>query len=320
MADEEGLAVEEREGEEVPPTVWPVQVIDINACEPDEDNPNEQNLQVFNALVEGIKKDGFLEPLLVVPLGNDKYRIVGGEHRWRAGLAAGLSEVTAAIVDPDIWDADMRKVKMVRMNAVRGNLDPEKFTKLWERLKRRYEPDTLQQMLGFGGRDTALNKLIKDMRRSLPPGARSELDRRKDKISSIGDLVAVVQSLFTRYGDTVPYHFILFAFGEKTHLMVRAEDETFQPVANLADWCAMYRVKLDEVLARLTGDELVRLDALDDEALEQEVRALGGTTEQGEEDESDLVWLDEEDILSEDGVLSNGDSAEGAALEEVSVE
>ena len=50
----------------------------------------------MQSLVESIKSEGILQPLLVRPVGK-KYEVVAGERRYRAALEAGLAEVPATI-------------------------------------------------------------------------------------------------------------------------------------------------------------------------------------------------------------------------------
>ncbi|NMC55636.1 MAG: ParB/RepB/Spo0J family partition protein [Eubacteriaceae bacterium] len=48
-------------------------------------------------LSESIKTHGVLQPLIVVPQNNGKYKIVAGERRWRAATKAGLKTVPVII-------------------------------------------------------------------------------------------------------------------------------------------------------------------------------------------------------------------------------
>jgi ParB family chromosome partitioning protein len=50
----------------------------------------------MQSLVESIKSEGILQPLLVRPVGK-KYEVVARERRYRAALEAGLTEVPATI-------------------------------------------------------------------------------------------------------------------------------------------------------------------------------------------------------------------------------
>ncbi len=48
-------------------------------------------------LADSIRVHGVLQPILVRPLGKDKYELIAGERRWRASQLAGLKQVPAII-------------------------------------------------------------------------------------------------------------------------------------------------------------------------------------------------------------------------------
>ena len=48
-------------------------------------------------LTESIKVQGVVQPIVVRPIGMDRYEIVAGERRWRAAQAAGLKSIPAVI-------------------------------------------------------------------------------------------------------------------------------------------------------------------------------------------------------------------------------
>lgn len=52
----------------------------------------------MQSLVDSVKKDGILQPLLVRPVG-DKYELVAGERRYRAAQEVGLTEVPVTVRD-----------------------------------------------------------------------------------------------------------------------------------------------------------------------------------------------------------------------------
>ncbi len=63
---------------------------------------SDQPRKIFNdekieELSESIKAHGVLQPLIVVPANNGKYKIVAGERRWRAAAKAGLKTVPVII-------------------------------------------------------------------------------------------------------------------------------------------------------------------------------------------------------------------------------
>jgi ParB family transcriptional regulator, chromosome partitioning protein len=53
------------------------------------------------ALTASVRELGILQPVLVRPLGDDRYELVAGERRWRAAKRAGLPSVPAIVRDVD---------------------------------------------------------------------------------------------------------------------------------------------------------------------------------------------------------------------------
>ena len=53
------------------------------------------------ALTASVRELGVLQPVLVRPLGDDRYELVAGERRWRAAKRAGLPSVPAIVRDVD---------------------------------------------------------------------------------------------------------------------------------------------------------------------------------------------------------------------------
>jgi ParB family chromosome partitioning protein len=55
------------------------------------------NDEKISELSESIKTHGVLQPLIVVPVEDGKYKIVAGERRWRAAKRAGLETIPVLI-------------------------------------------------------------------------------------------------------------------------------------------------------------------------------------------------------------------------------
>ncbi len=78
----------------------------------------------MQALVESVKKDGVLQPILVRPVG-DKYELVAGERRYRAAQAAGLTDIPAVVREM----SDSEAVRFALMeNLQREDLNPVEET------------------------------------------------------------------------------------------------------------------------------------------------------------------------------------------------
>lgn len=75
----------------------------------------------LDELAASIKSQGLIQPILVRPVGNDRYEIIAGERRWRASQIAGLREVPVLIREiPDDAALAMALIE----NIQREDLNP----------------------------------------------------------------------------------------------------------------------------------------------------------------------------------------------------
>jgi ParB family chromosome partitioning protein len=85
----------------------------------------------FAELVESVRRDGIVQPVLVRGVG-DGWELIAGERRWRAAQAAGLSTVPALVRDVD--DRTSLALALVE-NIVRADLDPVEQARGYARLQ-----------------------------------------------------------------------------------------------------------------------------------------------------------------------------------------
>ena len=75
-----------------------VHTLRISQIEPNRNQPRKVfDEQALQTLADSIQKHGLIQPLLVEPLSQDRYRIIAGERRWRACRMAGIESVPAVI-------------------------------------------------------------------------------------------------------------------------------------------------------------------------------------------------------------------------------
>src|SRR5258708_1371574 len=79
---------------------------------------DENSLQ---ELAASIRKQGLMQPILVRPIGSNRYEIIAGERRWRAAKIAGLEEVPALV--REVPDSSALAMALVE-NIQRENLNP----------------------------------------------------------------------------------------------------------------------------------------------------------------------------------------------------
>ena len=72
-------------------------------------------------LVTSIREVGLLQPIVVRPLGDDRYELIMGERRWRASQEAGLAAIPAIV--RETGDDDMLRDALLE-NLHRSQLNP----------------------------------------------------------------------------------------------------------------------------------------------------------------------------------------------------
>jgi ParB family chromosome partitioning protein len=72
-------------------------------------------------LVTSIREVGLLQPIVVRPLGEDRYELIMGERRWRASQEAGLAAIPAIV--RETGDDDMLRDALLE-NLHRSQLNP----------------------------------------------------------------------------------------------------------------------------------------------------------------------------------------------------
>ena len=98
-------------------------------------NVNEMDDPEFAALLEEVREGGFDEPGQVVPLPDEKYLLLGGEHRKRVCLALEMTHMPCVIKE-HLSDADEETLMMwsVRRNGIRGKINAQRFAELQKRI------------------------------------------------------------------------------------------------------------------------------------------------------------------------------------------
>ena len=83
-----------------------IQKLRLSEIEPKADQPRKHfNDESLEELAESIRQNGLIQPIVVRESGGGFYQIVAGERRWRASKLAGLSEVSAIVIDADAQKA-----------------------------------------------------------------------------------------------------------------------------------------------------------------------------------------------------------------------
>jgi len=102
-------------------------------------------------LADSIRAQGIIQPIIVREIGYNRYEIIAGERRWRAGQLAGIAEVPVVI--KDIEDRAAMAIALIE-NIQREDLNPLEEAEALLRLVAEFEL-THQQVAEAVGRSRA---------------------------------------------------------------------------------------------------------------------------------------------------------------------
>ena len=105
-----------------PPPTSRSRTVRVERLQPGKYQPRTQMDEAsLDELAASIKAQGLMQPILVRPVGGERYEIIAGERRWRAAQLAGLAEVPVVVRDvPDQAALAMALIE----NIQREDLNP----------------------------------------------------------------------------------------------------------------------------------------------------------------------------------------------------
>jgi hypothetical protein len=219
----------------------------------------------FQRLKDEIGNVGFIEPMQVVLLDTGKYRIIGGEHRWQAARELGMTEVPAAILPGKRWaETDLQKFVTVRLNVLKGNLDPQKFALLYSEMADKYGADALQGLMGFTDAKAfakILGGLKKELKKILPKDMHAKLDEASHEAKTVQDLGNIVQMMFAKYGETVNQNFMIFSYGKSDHLYISMSKPMKKAMDKVTDYCRTTGSDINSILEPLAQEWVKKVTA-----------------------------------------------------------
>lgn len=224
------------------------------------ENPQEMDDATFDELVEGIRTEGFDEPIQVVNMYDDdgeptgKYMITSGHHRRKAGRVTGMTEFPA-IIKTDMDDA-ARKIALVRRNQLRGSMNSKKFTKLFLEVAPVLGQETAKRLMGFT-KEAAFKKVFEDTAKAMPTKEmRKQLESAKETITSVDDLSSVVNNIFKREGSKAQKGYMVFSFAGKKHHYFQIGKGLSKMLEEIEDRISSTNSSADEVFTDLLGDKM----------------------------------------------------------------
>ncbi len=219
--------------------MMPVEMIVPNA-----DNPNKMKPREFNLLIDNLQRTGLTEAICLRDIGDGKFRVYSGHHRYDGAVYLEWPKVPYVLVE---LDDEEEIAQLVRMNNIRGKLDPAKFMNLYSKLNQKYTDEILQDMLGFAD-DAEFQRLIKSTKTSLPKEMHKAFDEGAKEVKTIDDLAKLLNTLFAKYGNTLPYQFMFMDHAGKDCIWVRINKKTYDALMVVASICREQQRTMDDLL------------------------------------------------------------------------
>ena len=113
----------------------------------DETQPRKEfNKEKIDELAQSIKKNGLIQPVILVKRDLDNYTLVAGERRWRAAQISNLKLMPSLLL-PD--DLDKDEISLIE-NIQREDLKVVEEAKAYQRLinKNNYTHESLAKIVG----------------------------------------------------------------------------------------------------------------------------------------------------------------------------
>ncbi len=156
-----------------------------------ESNPENPRLafdpDTLAELAASIREHGVLQPVLVRPLGDNRFQLIAGERRWRATKVAGVATIPALVEEID--DDTAMEIAIIE-NLQREDLSPLDEATMYDRMIREhgYSVRRLAQKLGKDKGYLENRLRLAD----APEEVRVLVSVRKDTLSHAYELMKIV--------------------------------------------------------------------------------------------------------------------------------
>jgi ParB family transcriptional regulator, chromosome partitioning protein len=109
-----------------------VREVEIDRIQPNPEQPRQRfEKSALEDLSNSIKEHGIIQPLVVAAVGDNQFRIIVGERRWRAAQMAGLERVP--VIEKDAADRQSLELALIE-NVQRADLNPLEEAQAYQRL------------------------------------------------------------------------------------------------------------------------------------------------------------------------------------------
>jgi len=143
-----------------------VATLPVGAIQPGKYQPRTRmDEKALQELAASIRAQGLMQPLLVRPIGRERYELIAGERRWRAAQIAGLAEVPVLVREvPDNAALAMALIE----NIQREDLNPIEEANGLQRLVEEFRMTHEQAADAVGRSRSATTNLLRLLKLAKP--------------------------------------------------------------------------------------------------------------------------------------------------------
>ena len=132
------------------------------------------NPEALEELAHSIRTQGLMQPIIVRPIGGERYEIIAGERRWRAAQMAGLGDIPVIVRDvPDEAAIAMALIE----NIQREDLNAIEEAVALQRLQQEFGLTHEQIAEAVGKSRTTVTNIMRLL--GLAPEVRDHLEARR---------------------------------------------------------------------------------------------------------------------------------------------
>jgi hypothetical protein len=241
-------------------------LLPVDQCHPNKWNPNVMDSNKFSALVNKIQEEGFTDPIKVYVIPKEEwddewdkdcphYLIWAGEHRHRAAVLLGFTEIPAVVYPHE--DVRNQKIKTVRDNIIHGELDRVKFTAIVKDLDPSLDVDPT--VFGFNDSNEMNRYLIKETTKkdkSFLDGLKEEANKPKEAVEGITDIINNI----LRDSATVDQSYLHFVYKGSTNCVVLCDKRTAKVVKEMIDFLQQSGMDVNEIVGPALSKHLHSLE------------------------------------------------------------
>ena len=113
----------------------------------DENQPRKEfDPEKINELAQSIKKNGLIQPLILIKRNYDTYTLVAGERRWRAAQSADLKILPSLLLPKDLDKDEISLIENIQREDLKISEEAQAYQRLID--KNNYTHENLSQIVG----------------------------------------------------------------------------------------------------------------------------------------------------------------------------